>query len=242
MNTTRASRPIPLVLTALVAFFSALAALAVSNGMDMAQAHGNALHRARAPMGMSITVHSSPALSAKAVALRTDMRKLWEDHVTWTRLAIISLTTNAPDTGATVGRLLQNQTDIGNAMKPFYGQAAGNELTKQLRAHILIAADLIAAAKAGDQAKLADAQARWEANADGIAALIHRVNPRYWKLPVLKAEMRMHLKLTIEEAVARLQGNWTADVAAYDKVHDHILHMSDLLSSALVKQFPQRFR
>ena len=148
----------------------------------------------------------------------------------------------APDTDATVARLLQNQTDIGNAIKPFYGQAAGNELTRQLREHILIAADLIAAAKAGDQAKLADAQARWQQNADGIAALLHSVNPRYWKLPVMRAEMAMHLKLTTEEAVARLQGNWTADVAAYDQVHDHILHMSDLLSSGLIKQFPQRFR
>lgn len=84
------------------------------------------------------------------------MRQLWEDHITWTRLAIISLTTNSPDTEATVGRLLKNQTDIGNAVKLFYGKAAGNELTRQLRQHILIAADLIAAAQADDQARLAD--------------------------------------------------------------------------------------
>jgi hypothetical protein len=238
MRTARASRPIPLALTALVAFFSALAALAVSNGMDMAQAHGNG--HAQAPMEMTVTVHSASA--PKAVALRTDMRKLWEDHITWTRLAIISLTTGSPDTDATVARLLRNQTDIGNAVKPYYGKAAGNELTKQLRAHILIAADVIAAAKAGDSAKLADAQARWVANADQIAGVLHSVNPRYWKLGTVKAEMHKHLDLTTQEAVARLQRNWAADVAAYDKVHTHILHMSDMLSSGIVKQFPARFR
>jgi hypothetical protein len=54
--------------------------------------------------------------------------------------------------------------------------------------------------------------------------------------------MHKHLALTTEEAVARLQGNWNADVAAYDKIHHHILHMSDLLSTGLVKQFPKRFR
>ena len=75
------------------------------------------------------------------------MRRLWEEHVTWTRLAVISLTTDAPDTSATVGRLLQNQTDIGNAVKPYYGAAAGDGLTSLLREHILIAADLIAAAR-----------------------------------------------------------------------------------------------
>jgi hypothetical protein len=238
MRTARTSRPIPLALTALVAFFSALATLAFSNGMDMAQAHGNA--HAQAPMQMSVTVHSASA--PKAVTLRTDMRKLWEDHITWTRLAIISLTTGSPDTDATVARLLRNQTDIGNAVKPYYGKAAGNELTKQLRAHILIAADVIAAAKAADSAKLADAQARWVANADQIAGVLHSVNPRYWKLGTMKAEMHKHLDLTTQEAVARLQGNWDADVAAYDKVHAHILHMSDMLSSGIVKQFPARFR
>jgi sulfite reductase alpha subunit-like flavoprotein len=170
------------------------------------------------------------------------LRKLWEDHITWTRLAIISLETGAPDTNATVARLLQNQVDIGNAVKPFYGEAAGNELTNELRQHILIAADVIAAAKAGDSAELADAQRRWVLNADTIAAVLHSVNPRYWKLATMKAEMHMHLDLTTQEAVARLQGNWTADVAAYDKVHLHILHMSDLLASGIVKQFPARFR
>jgi hypothetical protein len=227
MDTARATRPIPLALTALVAFFSALAALAVSSGHD-AHAHGQPAH--------------ATALTQKQMALRSDMRRLWEDHITWTRLAIISLTTDSPDTEATVGRLLQNQTDIGNAVKPFYGQAAGNELTKQLRSHILIAADVIAAAHAGDAAKLAAAQDRWAKNGDDIAAVLASVNPRFWKLAAMKAELRVHLQLTTEEVVARLQADWNADVAAYDKIHRHALHLSDLLANGLIKQFPRRFR
>jgi hypothetical protein len=238
MDTTRAARPIPLFLTALVAFFSALAALAVSNGHD-ALAHGNEPHEASTAI---VVTHTPATETRKAATLRTDMRQLWEDHITWTRLAIISLTTGSPDTEATVGRLLKNQTDIGNAVKPFYGKAAGNELTRQLKQHILIAADVIAAAKAGDQSKLADAQARWASNRDDIAKVLASVNPRLWKLAAMKAELRSHLKLTTDEAVARLQGNWQADVAAYDKIHHHALHMSDLLSAGIVGQFPKRFR
>jgi hypothetical protein len=231
------TRPIPLPLTALVAFFAALVALAVTNGHD-GYAHGTP---AATHVSMTTTV-SSAAPSAKAVELRTEMRRLWEDHITWTRLAIISLTTGSPDTDATVARLLKNQVQLGDAVKPFYGAAAGNTLAKELRAHILIAADVIAAAKAGDEVKLPAAQARWVENADRIAAVLNSVNPRYWKLPVMKAEMHQHLKLTTDEVVARLQGKWNADVAAYDKVHRHILHMSDMLSDGLVKQFPARFR
>lgn len=222
------TRPIPLALTALVALFSALAALAVSNG----SAHANGVGHAVA----------APAISQKQAALRTGMRVLWEDHIVWTRLAIISLTTGSPDTDATVARLLRNQTDIGNAVKPFYGKAAGTELTRQLRQHILIAADVIAAAKAGDDAKVAEASARWQRNADAIAAVLNSVNPRHFRLEELKAEMRTHLKLTTDEVVARLQGNWAADVTAYDRIHRHILHLSDYLADGIAKQFPQRFR
>ncbi len=170
------------------------------------------------------------------------MRQLWEDHITWTRLAIISLTTGSPDTEATVGRLLENQTDIGDAVKPFYGKAAGNELTRQLKQHILIAADVVTAAKAGNQTKLADAQARWAKNGDDIAKVLASVNPRFWKLAAMKAELRTHLKLTTEEAVARLQGDWDADIAAYDRIHRHALHLSDLLADGLIRQFPRRSR
>jgi hypothetical protein len=219
-------RPIPLALIALVALFSALATLAVSGGHDV-QAHGHD--------------HARAGISVEELTFRQDMRKLWEDHVTWTRLAIISLTTGSPDTEATVGRLLQNQDDIGDAIAPFYGEEAGNQLATLLREHITIAADLIAAAKAGNQPEVARQQARWEANADEIARFLNNANPR-WKLGETRTMLHEHLQLTTREVVARLQSDWTADVAAYDEIHRQALHMADMLSTGIVAQFPKRFR
>ena len=223
---TRTFRPIPIGLTMLIALFSALVALALSGGHDAA-AHGDD-HAA------------SAAVSPNELALRQDMRKLWEDHVTWTRLAVISLTTGSPDTQATVGRLLRNQTDIGNAIKPFYGKKAGNRLTALLRQHIAIAADLIAVAKEGDSGGVSTQQARWQANADEIAAFLASANPA-WKPAAMKAMMRSHLRLTTNEVVARLTKNWASDLRAYDRIHVQILHMADMLSDGLVAQFPSRF-
>jgi hypothetical protein len=234
---SHANRPIPLALTALIAFFSALVALGVSNGHS-AHAHSEP-HSAVAHV---VHPRSSATVTRKELVFRGEMRRLWEDHITWTRLAVISLISGSPDTNATVARLLRNQTDIGNAVKPFYGKAAGNALTAELRRHILIAADLIAAAKAGDQAKLAEAQSRWERNADDIAALLNRANPRHWRRAALRAMLGEHLRLTTAEVVARLGGNWDADVAAYDQVHRHALQMADTLATGLVRQFPRRFR
>ncbi len=236
MNTTRVVRPIPLALTMLVALFSALVALAIAGGHDAA-AHGNGDQHASAPAAAA----DAPVLTPKVVAFHDEMRRLWEDHVTWTRLAIISLTGDTPDTEASVGRLLQNQTDIGDAIKPFYGEAAGQELTRLLRDHILIAADLIAAAKAGDETAVADAQARWTANADEIAAFLAAANPRSWDLDEMKTMLHEHLRLTANEAIARIQGDWAADVAAYDRIHLQALGMADMLSNGIIKQFPSRF-
>jgi hypothetical protein len=231
MTTRQPARPIPLALTALIATFSALVALALSGGHD-ASAHG---------LSGDHSEHAAQTVSKDELAIRQDMRKLWEDHITWTRLAVISLITDAPDTQATVGRLLRNQADIGNAIKPYYGKAAGTKLTALLREHIVIAADLIAAAKKGDQTALASQQARWQANADEIAAFLSKANPRSWKPAEMRAMMRSHLRLTTDEVVARLQQNWAADVRAYDQIHVQILRMADMLSGGLVAQFPNRF-
>lgn len=226
--TAKTARPIPIGLTALIALFSALAALAVSNG--------SAAHAHERPSA------DAASISAKELTLRNSMRALWEDHVTWTRLAVISLVADSPDTKATVSRLLRNQRDIGSAIKPFYGAAAGNALTTELRRHILIAADLIAAAKAGDQARVDAEQRRWQRNADDIATLLSRANPKQWKRAELRAMLGEHLRLTTQEVVARLRSDWTADVAAYDRIHRHALGMADALSTGLASQFPGRFR
>jgi hypothetical protein len=228
MSTTRALRPLPLGLALLAAILGAVVALTVSGAPD-ALAGGDGRHGGKA------------TISKKELALRNDMRKLWEDHVTWTRLAIISLTTESPDTAATVGRLLQNQVDIGDAIKPFYGEAAGDELTRLLQEHILIAADIIAAAMAGDGPGVAEGQERWRANADEIAAFLNAANPRAWKLREMKEMLYEHLRLTTNEVVARLQGDWETDVATYDQIHLQALEMADELSTGIVQQFKRRF-
>jgi len=180
-------------------------------------------------------------VTSSEFALRQGMRSLWEDHVSWTRLAIISLTTDSPDTKATVARLLRNQSDIGNAIKPYYGAKAGNELTRLLREHILVAADLVAAARAGDKAKLATEQKAWQRNADSIAVFLNKANPDVWKLGEMKTMLHSHLTLTTQEVVARLQGKWNADVRAYDAIVKQALGMSDMLSAGIIHQFPARF-
>lgn len=170
------------------------------------------------------------------------MRKLWEDHILWTRNFIISAAGDLPDKESVTTRLLQNQVDIGNAIKPYYGDDAGNKLTALLKDHILIAAALVGAAKVSDQTKVAAESAKWNANADEIADFLSGANPRNWPRDEMRMHMRDHLNLTLEEATARLQGRYADDIRAYDRVHVQILKMADMLSEGIIKQFPEKFR
>lgn len=195
----------------------------------------------------SVLAVASPVNTAEAKdktddqAFHDAMRKLWEDHVTWTRFVIVSVANDLPDSGPTVQRLLQNQDDIGNAIKPFYGEAAGEQLSALLRDHILIAAEILQAAKNEDTAALEDAIERWYENADEIAEFLNSANPRHWPLEEMRAMMREHLDLTLQEAVDYLNGDHAASIARYDEIHIQALHMADMLSDGIIRQFPQKF-
>ena len=179
--------------------------------------------------------------SARRVALRTQMRKLWEDHITWTRMFIVSSIAVLPDAGAAAGRLLLNQEHIGSAIAVYYGDEAGDALTALLKDHILIAADLLTAAKDGDDQAVAEASQRWDDNAVEIATFLSEANPDNWPEDEMASMMREHLELTLGEAVARLNADWDEDIATYDKIHRQILHMADMLTRGIVRQFPDRF-
>ena len=180
------------------------------------------------------------AVSPK-LAFHDEMRKLWEDHITWTRLFIVSFTEDLPDLAATKRRLLQNQVDIGDAVRPFYGDAAGRRLTVLLTDHITTAATLLQAAKDGDADAFEAARNAWYRNARQIARFLHDANPDVWPLSELKTMMREHLELTLAEAAARLEGAHRREVVAYDAVHEEILRMADMLSDGIIEQFPGRF-
>ena len=186
-------------------------------------------------------IASAGAPAINRASFHDAMRKLWEDHITWTRLYIVSALADLPDKAQTTERLLANQSDIGNAIKPFYGDAAGEKLTTLLREHITTAADLISAARAGDKAKQDDATKRWFANADAIASFLSSANGKNWPKDEMTSMMHEHLGVTTEEVVARLKADWPADIAAYERVHEQILKMADMLSEGITSQFPNRF-
>src|SRR5439155_13302900 len=182
----------------------------------------------------------SAVLTQDTASLGAALRRLWTDHVVWTRQYIVAALEGAADAEAAAGRLLRNQEDIGNAVVPFYGEAAGGKLTELLKDHILIAVDAIDAAIADDEARFRRHDRRWSANAEEIAAFLAGANPN-WPEGDLQDLLAQHLKLTKQELLARFEERWEDDVASFDDILTEILTMSDALADGLVAQFPERF-
>ena len=174
-----------------------------------------------------------------ASSIHSNMRQLWSEHVMWTRNVILCIVDELPGMDQAVKRLHQNQTDIGNAIKTYYGDQAGNRLTDLLTNHINISVDVVKAAKSRNTTVLAEANKNWYANADEIAVLLFSANP-IWKYDDVKTMMNEHLRLTTNEAIQRINKDYDADVAAFDKVYKEILQMSDMLAEGISKQFPSR--
>jgi hypothetical protein len=184
------------------------------------------------------------SLSGSAKQSRQDYhnewRKLWEDHITWTRVVIMGILDDLPGTDTYVGRLLQNYEDMEDSLQPYYGDDA-EVLGDLIKDHLVIAAELLTAARNGDTAAFDDAKARWYDNGNQIAVQMNAMNPQFWPLDETRDMWTEHLDATLDEATAHLSGDFAGEVAAYDRVHDLALEMADFISAGVIRQFPKAF-
>ncbi|MBS1651172.1 MAG: glycosyltransferase [Bacteroidetes bacterium] len=179
---------------------------------------------------------------SKVQQLHTAMQKLWADHMTWTYATVDAFFNNPSALQSSLDRLLQNQKDIGNAIVPVYGQAAGDKLTELLTAHIKGAVPVLTAAKNNDKSALDKAVTDWYANAKEIANFLTSANPKNWPATETEPMMKEHIDLTISYAVSLLKKDYTNAIKTYDKARESMSEMGTVLASGVVKQFPDKFK
>ncbi|MCK1993465.1 glycosyltransferase [Peribacillus muralis] len=180
-------------------------------------------------------------ISQAEVQFENEFRRLWIDHVLWTSNYITSATTaGAEDQKEVLARLLKNQEDIGNAIKPVYGEEAGNKLTDLLKEHIVLAGKIVDAAKSNNETLVNQLNKEWYRNADDIAAFLSGANPNL-KNEDLKNLLYMHLKLVSDDLSASLAKNWNVKIVSIDEGVTHIILMADTISEGVIKQFPDKF-
>lgn len=179
--------------------------------------------------------------SNSSCALRLLQQRLWIDHVSWTRSFITSDLSSLEDKSYVLERLLKNQDDIGNSIKPYYGKEAGDKLAVLLREHIQLAGQVGTAAKTGNKADLEKYNKLWYENADTIAKFLSLANPNYSERK-LKDMLHNHLQFVTDQVVATLNKDWNKVIETYDKGEDHMIMFGELLADGIIKQFPEKFK
>lgn len=174
-------------------------------------------------------------------SLNAAMRNLWTDHMQWTYNTVDAFFNNPEAVQANLTRLLQNQKDIGAAIVPYYGQAAGDTLASLLTTHISLAPPVLQAAKDNNQAALDAAMANWYSNAQDIADFLSTANQQNWPQEHMREDMKDHITQTTAYAVDLLKKDYTKAVADYQVAFDHMMHMADMLSSGIAGQYPDKF-
>ena len=179
-------------------------------------------------------------VSMNEVRLLEKMNLVWEQHIMWTRMLLISIAENLKDLEATQTRLLRNPKDIADVFRPYYGNNVASEIQRLLTEYLAIEKDLIVALKNKDQEQANELSTKWYQNADRMAEAFSSINPFYPKEEIRRM-LYEHLRLTTEEVNARLRGDYVADINAYDMVQKEILKMSQFFVDGIVQQFRNIF-
>lgn len=173
-------------------------------------------------------------------ALRSTIRRLWGEHTAWSRATISSLVYALPDADVVVARLFRTAIDIGGALRPFYGDEVAKRFGQLLTGHISIARDLVNATLVGNVEKVAVIEKNWFRNGTDIALFLTSVNP-YISAVDFQEVFDEHLVLIKQGMISMLKKDFKASVDLFDLMEIDALEMADMLSDAIIKQYPYKF-
>jgi hypothetical protein len=169
------------------------------------------------------------------------MRGLWTDEADWTRLVLTANAADASDASeidAAAQRLSRDPIEIGEAVKPFYGERAGQELAVLLRGHLRGAAEVLSAVRANDAAGLEAARRAWYANAGEIAAFLSDADPRRFPRAEVEPMLRVPMDLVLHAASDQRQGRLSESLSDFDRARREGQHVAEMLSVGILDPAP----
>lgn len=172
----------------------------------------------------------------RQVMLNKLLRKLWEQHVMWTRSFIISTVEELDDLELVTNRLLSNPTDFAKALSLFYDSETAHHFQELFTDHLEIAAKLVNATKDGNEDEALNYRRLWYQNADEIADFLNTINP-YWSFIEWQRLLYSHLLMIEMEAFYRINKQYNDDIKIYDTSEEEALMMADFMADGLIKQF-----
>ena len=178
---------------------------------------------------------------ARVEEMQQNLRDLWVGHIFWVRHVVSNIASHDPaERDAAEKEVVANTKQIANTMAPFYGEAVSQKLFSLLDANIRAVGEYSEAAVAGNERQEDAALAHLASNADDIADFLSHLNPYLQKDTVrsLIATHGAHHVLQINRYKAKEYAHLGA---TWPMMRQHIYVIADTLTTALVKQFPNKF-
>ena len=178
---------------------------------------------------------------ARVADTKDAFRDLWVGHIFSVRNVVMSNATENPAArDAAEKEVVANIKQIASAITPFYGKAASERLFTILIIGYGAVGEYSEATVAGNKGRQDAALAHLASNADDFAMFLSRLNP-YLPEETVKALMAVHGAHHVLQ-INRLQEKGYAHVGAtWPAMRQHVQIMADTLTTALVKQFPNKF-
>lgn len=173
--------------------------------------------------------------SGFTVGKEASMRKLWNDHIVWTRQYMISEMNNLPDKEAVLTRLRANARSISEEMSELHPSVDEQTMVSMLDSTVLFVTKLIFETNVGGTRTGAyETKEVLMKLMDRMALYLNSVNEG-WKLPEMKMLLQGYLNETHNEILARKNQIWDADIAAYDRLNNHVLKIADAFASGTIQ-------
>lgn len=181
-------------------------------------------------------MNQSNLLNCNQLERSNTNRRLWTEHVLWTRMFIISTAFSLPDLSFVTQRLLQNPVDFARELQPLYGKQIAMQFQQLFTSHLMIAGQLVNAAKEGKTAEVARQRRMWYENAEEIARFLATINP-CWSICAWRDLLFDHLRMTEHEAMLTLTGEYEKSIKEFDDIQAEALEMADVMTCGIIRQF-----
>ena len=178
---------------------------------------------------------------ARVAEMQENLRDLWVGHIFWVRHVVSNIATNDPEErDAAEKEVVTNTKQIAHKMVPFYGEAASEQFYRLLDSNIGAVREYSEAALAGDKRQQDSALAHLASNADEIADFLSHLNP-YMRKDIVRGLIATHGAHHVLQINRYMAKEYTHLGATWPMMRQHVYVIADTMTTALAKQFPDKF-
>ena len=178
---------------------------------------------------------------ASVAEMQQNLRDLWVGHIFWVRHVVSNIATNDPEErNAAEQEVETNTKQIANTMTPFYGEAASEKLYRLLDGNIGAVEEYSEATVAGNKRQQDAALAHLASNADEIADFLSHLNP-YLQKDIVRGLIATHGAHHVLQINQYKTKDYAPLGATWPMMRQHVYVIADTMTTALAKQFPNKF-